>query len=49
MHKNNSEKSRRQKQFHTIQSQNKLQIFAVIPVEIAKSEDCDFFCTELAL
>ena len=26
-----------------------LQIFAVLPVKLAKSEDCDFSCTKLAL
>ena len=28
---------------------NTLQIFAVIPVELAKSDDCDFSCIDLAL
>ena len=30
-------------------SGNTLQIFAVNPVELAKSEDCDFSCIKLAL
>ena len=42
MHENIYDTSRRQKQFQTIWSENTLQIFAVIPVELAKSEDCDF-------
>ena len=29
--------------------ENRLQIFAVIPVELAESEDCDFSCIKLAL
>ena len=29
--------------------QHTLQIFALIPVELAKSEDFDFFCIKLAL
>ena len=33
----------------TIWSQNTLQIFAVIPAELAKSEDCDFSFIKLAL
>ena len=46
MHENNYDHtSRRQERFHTIT----LQIFAVIPVELAKSEDCDFSCINLAL
>ena len=49
MHENIYDTSRRRKQFQTIWSQNTLQIFAVIPVELAKSEDCDFSCTKLAL
>ena len=28
-------------------SQNTLQIFAVILVQLVKSEDCDFFCPKL--
>ena len=45
---NNHDTSRRQKQFHTIRSQNTLQIILVILVELAKSVDCDFSCTQLA-
>ena len=43
------DKSRRQKRFHTILSENTLQIFAVILLELAESEDCDFSCAKLAL
>ena len=32
-----------------IWSRNALQIFAVNPVELAKSEECDFSCIKLAL
>ena len=39
VHENNHDTSRRQKRFHTIWSQNTLQIFAVTPVELA---DCYF-------
>ena len=46
---NNYDTSRRQKRSPTVSSQNMLQIFAVIPVELAKSEDCDFSCIKLAL
>ena len=49
MHENNYDTSRRQERFHTIRSQNKLQIIPVIPVELAKSEDCYFSCIKLAL
>ena len=49
MHKNNYDTSCRQKRFHTICSKTTLQIFAVIPAELAKSEDYDFFCIKLAL
>ena len=49
MESHNYYTSRRQKRFYTIRSQNTLQIFAVIPVELAKSEDCDFSCIKLAL
>ena len=49
VHENNYDTSRRQKRFRTIWSRNTLQIFAVNPVELAKSEDCDFSCIKLAL
>ena len=49
MHENNYDTSCGQKSFHTIGSQNMLQIFAVIPVELEKSEDCDFSSIKLAL
>ena len=49
VHENNYDTSRRQKRFHTIWSRNTLQIFAVNPVELAKSEDCDFFCIKDAV
>ena len=35
MHENNYDTSRRQRRFHTIVSQNTLQIFAVTPLELA--------------
>ena len=47
LHESSYDTSRRQSDF--IWSQNTLQIFAVIPVDLAKSEDCDFSCTKLAL
>ena len=49
VHENNYDTSPREKRFHTIWSQNTLQIFAVIPVELAKTQDCDFSCIKLAL
>ena len=49
VHESNYDTSRRQKRFHIILSQNTSQIFAVIPVELAKSEDCDFSCVKLTL
>ena len=49
VHENNYDTSRRQKRFYTIWSRNTLQIFVVNPVELAKSEDCDFSCIKLAL
>ena len=38
----------KQKRFHTLSSQNTLQIFLPALVERAKSADCDFSCTKLA-
>ena len=43
VHENNYGTSRRQNRFHTIGSQNVLQMLAVIRVELAKPEDCEFF------
>ena len=47
MHENNYDTTRRQSDF--ILSQNMLQNFKVIPIELAKSEDCDFSSIKLAL
>ena len=49
VHENNYDTSSREKRFHTIWWQNTLQIFAVIAVELAKTQDCDFSCIKLAL
>ena len=48
LHENNYDTSHKQKRFHTI-SQNTYQIISVILIELAKSVDCDFSCTKLAL
>ena len=49
VHENNYDASVRQKRFHAIWSANTLQIFAVIPAELAKSEDCECSCIKFAL
>ena len=49
VHENNYDTSRRQKRLDAIWSENMLQIFAVIPAELTKSEDCEFSCIKLAL
>ena len=49
MHENNCDTSGTQKRFHAIWSENTLQIFAVIPAELAKCEDCEFSCIKLAV
>ena len=49
VHENNYNTSRRQMRFQTILSQNTLQIIPGILVELAKSVDCDFSCTTVAL